>query len=99
MNVKLIVIWLGFAYATYYYSQRYKANPYLWLFIGYMFSVAGFVGAIFFFRKEFTVGGKPRFALPGYRSRTPWKMAIATVCYLILISIIVIVFSSPEANQ
>lgn len=94
MSIIYILIWLGFAYATYYYSQRYKANPYLWLTIGCVLSLLGFVIAVLTFRKKPVSNKKPNLIPPGYRTRTVWKMVLASICYLMIVIFLAAAFSA-----
>lgn len=88
MKVLWFLLYLIFAYAAYYNSQRYKANGYLWTALGIAVPYVGFLISLLYFRKKTVAINKPGIAPLGFRSRSKWKMAVASVIYFMFLFVV-----------
>lgn len=95
MNVIALLIYFILAYATYYRSQKYGANPYLWIVIGIALPYLGYMIAFLHFRKKEITNPKPSMLPLGFRSKKPWKIIIASLLYgLFIITICAVAFTN-----
>ncbi|ANW98609.1 competence protein ComE [Thermoclostridium stercorarium subsp. thermolacticum DSM 2910] len=85
INIIAILVYFFLAYATYYRSQKYNANPYIWFLIGLFLPYFGYLVALLYFRRKNAVNKNPTMLPLGFRSKRPWKMALASLFYCLLI--------------
>ncbi len=52
INIIAILVYFFLAYATYYRSQKYNANPYIWFLIGLFLPYFGYLVALLYFRRK-----------------------------------------------
>jgi competence protein ComEC len=97
LKVLALLVYFILAYATYYRSQKYGANPYLWLATGILLPYLGCLMAFLYFRKKEITNPKPSKMPLGFRSRKPWKIIIASLVYgLFIIFTCALALTAPE---
>ena len=93
LNFIMFFIYIASAYFTYYHSQKYKSNPYIWTAVGLLVPYAGAIICYLVHRKKKVVDKRPNLFPLGFRRRKPLNMVIALIVYLLFFSTAYAIFS------